>query len=45
MINMTINEQIRAYVILIERGRMTLDEVPEELKSEVEKLLVTDHDD
>ena len=33
------NENIRAYVILIKQGKLTLDEVPEELREQVAQAL------
>ncbi len=34
------NEKVRAYLILIQRGKLTLDEVPQEFRDEVEQALV-----
>lgn len=31
------NENIQAYVILIKKGKLTLEQVPEELRDEVQK--------
>jgi hypothetical protein len=35
------NENIQAYVILIQKGKMTIDQVPEELREEVKQQLGT----
>lgn len=37
-----VNEQIIAYVLLIKRGKMTLDDVPEQWRSQVEEVLITE---
>lgn len=33
------NENIQAYVILIKKGKLTLDEVPQEFRDEVARVL------
>lgn len=33
------NENIQAYVILIKKGKLTLDEVPQELRDEIARAL------
>lgn len=33
------NENIQAYVILIKKGKLTLDEVPRELRDEIARAL------
>jgi hypothetical protein len=38
-------ENITAYAILIKKGKLTIEQVPEELKEEVNKLLEVAQDD